>query len=332
MATTSLTTPTSAATGNIPFVGTTANDTTGTTIRESFTRINARLGEIYGSQNSSNVVQTPFVDADNIKTSAINEAHLSVTNSAVDNYVLTYDAASGGFTWEQKFDGDITGIVAGGGLTGDATSGDASLAVGAGTGITVNANDVAVDASAVDHDALSNFVGNEHIDHSAVTVTAGTGLTGGGDITATRTLNVIGGTGITANANDIQISDNGVDHDQLAARYTEKLDISTTTGTINLNASSYAVFELTGNVATATLNIQNMKKGTVIDIILSGSDLSSAAITLADSFTTSTISKVGSTSLDTTKKNLIQVVCLDDDDSGALLSYAIATYTTETQP
>jgi hypothetical protein len=334
MATINLITPTSASApvnAGTPFVGLEANDSKGTTIRESFIRINARLGEIYGSQNSSNVVQTPFVDADNIKASAINESHLNA-NNAIDGYVLTYNQSSGGFTWEQKFDGDITGIVAGGGLTGDATSGDASLAVGAGTGITVNANDVAVDASAVDHDALSNFVGNEHIDHSTVTVTAGTGLTGGGDITATRTLNVIGGTGITANADDIQISDNGVDHDQLAARYTEKLDISTTTGTINLNASLYAIFELTGNVATATLNIQSMKKGTVIDIILSGSDLSSAAITLADSFTTSTISKVGSTSLDTAKKNLIQVVCLDDNDSDALLSYAIANYETNTTP
>jgi len=40
--------------------------------------------------------------------------------------------------------GDITGVTAGAGLTGGATSGSADLAVGAGTGITVNANDIAV--------------------------------------------------------------------------------------------------------------------------------------------------------------------------------------------
>ncbi len=42
----------------------------------------------------------------------------------------------------------------------------------------------------IDHDALLNFVANEHIDHSAVSVIAGTALTGGGTIAANRTLNV----------------------------------------------------------------------------------------------------------------------------------------------
>jgi hypothetical protein len=322
MATTSLTTPTSAATGNIPFVGSTANDSTGTTIRESFTRINARLGEIYGSQNSSNVVQTPFVDADNIKASAINEAHLSATNSAVDNYVLTYDAASGGFTWEQKFDGDITGIVAGGGLTGDATSGDASLAVGAGTGITVNANDVAVDASAVDHDALSNFVGNEHIDHSTVTVTAGDGLTGGGDITATRTLNVVGGTGITANTNDIQISDDGVDHQQLHPSYTA-LSALGTGSAFALNFDSATTFTATMN-ADSTFTLSNAQQGQVIDLILSGN----STVTFAE--TGSTFNKVGSTDYDGSTDNIIQIICTDDTGGAKLYHFALGTYTSST--
>tara|TARA_B100001057_G_C22870049_1_gene958351 strand:- start:6432 stop:7424 length:993 start_codon:yes stop_codon:yes gene_type:complete len=330
MATTSLTTPTSAATGNIPFVGSTANDSTGTTIRESFTRINARLGEIYGSQNSSNVVQTPFVDADNIKASAINEAHLSATNSAVDNYVLTYDAASGGFTWEQKFDGDITGIVAGGGLTGDATSGDASLAVGAGTGITVNANDVAVDASAVDHDALSNFVGNEHIDHSTVTVTAGDGLTGGGDITATRTLNVVGGTGITANADNIQISDNGVDHDQLANRYTESVLITSTIGDTSVNWSAGTIFRMQSDcTGDKKFIFTNYKKGQVITIY----NLKGAyTITLDSDATTSELfNKVGGVNYDGSKTNVLQVECIDDS-ADAIFNYVIATFAGDLTP
>jgi len=40
--------------------------------------------------------------------------------------------------------GDITAVVAGSGLTGGASSGSATLNIGAGTGVTVNANDIAI--------------------------------------------------------------------------------------------------------------------------------------------------------------------------------------------
>ena len=65
--------------------------------------------------------------------------------------------------------------------------------------ITVNAQGQITSASdvAIDHDALANFVANEHIDHSGVTLTAGTGLTGGGDITASRSF-ALTNTGVSA--------------------------------------------------------------------------------------------------------------------------------------
>jgi len=128
------------------------------------------------------------------------------------------------------------------------------------------------------------------------------------------------------------IADDQVTHAKLEARYTEVEDIATTTGTINLDASSYAAFNLTGNVGTATLNVQNIKTGQAIDVLLSGSDLSSAVITLSDDFTTSAINKVGTSDLDTSGTNVIQVVCIDDTDSDAILNYAIATYTSDTTP
>jgi hypothetical protein len=106
--------------------------------------------------------------------------------------------------------GDITSVVAGSGLTGGSTSGVATINVGAGTGISVAADAISTDDSAIVHDDLSGFVANEHIDHSGVTLTAGTGMTGGGTIAASRTFNVVGGTGITANANDIELDINGL--------------------------------------------------------------------------------------------------------------------------
>lgn len=41
---------------------------------------------------------------------------------------------------------------------------------------------------AINHDALLNYVADEHIDHSSVEIQAGTGLTGGGDLTESREL------------------------------------------------------------------------------------------------------------------------------------------------
>lgn len=45
-------------------------------------------------------------------------------------------------------------------------------------------------AGGVNHNALLNYVANQHVDHSAVTLTAGVGLSGGGDITAPRTFDL----------------------------------------------------------------------------------------------------------------------------------------------
>ena len=180
-------------------------------------------------------------------------------------------------------------------------------------------------------------------------IAAGDGLTG--DTTSgDATLNVVGGDGITANADEIEVTvddstielsasdgtgavrikDDGVTHAKLEGRYTEIQDIVTTSGTIALDASSYAAFNLTGALGTATLDIQNIKNGQVIDIILSGS-LSSAVLTLsASTFTTVAINKVGSTSLDTATTNIIQVLCVDDTDADAILTWAVASYATGT--
>jgi hypothetical protein len=96
-------------------------------------------------------------------------------------------------------------VIAGAGLTGGGDlSADRTFDVGAGTGITVNANDVALDTT-----------NSRNVDHAAVTLTAGAGLTGGGTIAASRTFDVGAGTGITVNANDVALdtaNSRNVDH------------------------------------------------------------------------------------------------------------------------
>ena len=126
--------------------------------------------------------------------------------------------------------GDITSVTAGSGLTGGATSGGATLNVGAGTAITVAADTVSVNSTCnstwnakttctgtttpSNSQTFTNKSGciSQWTNDSGYTtcigdvtgVTAGTGMTGGGT-SGTPTLNVIGGSGITANANDIAV-------------------------------------------------------------------------------------------------------------------------------
>ena len=244
-------------------IGTTANDGTGDPLRDAFDKVNDNFNEVYAKPDL---------------TLATNILTLTKPDGTTD----TVDLAP-------YLDGDITAIIAGDGLTGGSTSGDATLNVVGGDGITANADEIEVS-----------------VDDSTIELSASDG------------------SGV------VRIKDDGVTHSKLEGRYTAIQDIATTSGTIALDGSTYAAFNLTGALGTATLDIQNMKTGQVIDIILSGS-LSSAVLTLsASTFTTVAINKVGTNDLDTAATNIIQVLCVDDTDGDAILTWAVATYTTDT--
>jgi hypothetical protein len=164
---------------------------------------------------------------------------------ASGDYIAFSDEGESGDPTRRESIDDIATLFAGAGLAASS----AVMGVGAGTGITVNANDIQTNDSAIVHDNLSGFVANEHIDHSGVSISAGAGLTGGGDITSSRTITVGAGTGIdvAADAISVDVSDfmtNGVDD-----------RIVTATGTDAMNAEANLNFDgsklkVTGSLAT----------------------------------------------------------------------------------
>ena len=99
---------------------------------------------------------------------AFGTAAIEVIDDHVANTLLTagagiglsYNDAAGTLTITGQV-GDITGVNAGAGLTGTATEGDATLNIGAGTGITVNADDIAINFK--DEDNMASDLSLIHI-------------------------------------------------------------------------------------------------------------------------------------------------------------------------
>jgi hypothetical protein len=90
------------------------------------------------------------------------------------------------------------------GKTGAVTLAASDIASGTFDDARIAESNVTQHEAAIDHDALTNFVADEHVAHSGVTLTAGDGLTGGGTIAANRTFTVGASTSIIVGADDVQ--------------------------------------------------------------------------------------------------------------------------------
>ena len=159
-------------------IGSTANDGTGDQLRNAFDKLNQNNDEIYGAN---------FVTEDMLNDDIVGADELKVTGDGAAGQILTSNA-DGTFSWTTGVAGDITGVEAGAGLTGGGTGGDVTLNVVAGTGITVAADEVALDTTVQD-EITANTVKVSNATHTG-DVTGDVALTIANDVVTAAKLDV----------------------------------------------------------------------------------------------------------------------------------------------
>ena len=134
------------------------------------------------------------VDSEHYAAGSIDEEHLNATNSPTDNYLLSYDDASGGFTWvaagsggeNNEYSFKTISVAGQDDVVADTTTDTLTFAAGSNVTITTTAASDTITIAATDTNTMgSGFTVSATTDSNATTITqgddlffaAGTGIT-----------------------------------------------------------------------------------------------------------------------------------------------------------
>ena len=129
-------------------------------------------------------------------------------------------------------------------------------------------------------------------------------------------------------AGAVSLANNVVDHDELANRFSEAVNITTLTGAVTFDCSTGSVFKLSGDITGAyTITLSNHKKGQIITIYpIKGNQ----TVNLSTASGTPTFNKIGGIDYEDngTSSNIIQIECVDDA-ANSVFFYSLATYVSD---
>ena len=115
------------------------------------------------------------VDSEHFAAGSIDEEHLNATNSPVDNYILSFDNSSGGFTW-------IESTVSGGGISWQSSIKTSDFTASAGEGYFVNTTSGAITVTMPSSPSAGNEV--HLVDYAGTADTNNITITSSDDINA----------------------------------------------------------------------------------------------------------------------------------------------------